>query len=214
MVEVQKSKQVHQSKRMNASCFSNDLHNGRIAASWNPANLEIMNLKGGRQGSIRITTAVTGFDRDIYIPSWPPIEINPPPTNGNGNGGEWGGIGAVIGGGAYVDMRAPDSEKDCGEDSTTPPFLGYICPYAKYYYYAYQEQDDYYSHASTNMCPPHAPFLICYGVYEDEDGNRERDHNCFINECPSYYLPKEVVINGKTWRLVDKDCFCSALVII
>ena len=73
-----------------------------------------MNLKGGRQGSIRITTAVPGFNRDLYIQPWPPIEINPPPTNGNGNGGEWGGIGAAIGIGAYMDLRVRETEKDCG----------------------------------------------------------------------------------------------------
>ena len=94
--------------------FRYDLHSGKLVEYWNPNSLELVNLKNGRQGSIRITTAVTCFNRDLYIQPWPPIEINPLPTNGNGNGGEWGGIGAVIGGGAFVDMRAaPDTEKDC-----------------------------------------------------------------------------------------------------
>ena len=182
--------------------FRYDLHSGKLVEHWNPSNLELVNLKNARQGSVTLTSAIG------YLPDWG-IDLTVQPWRPIIARNDWGFINV------RHDSTEPgdddeDDEKDCGEDSTTPPFLGYICPYAKYYYYAYQEQDDYYSHASTNMCPPHAPFLICYGVYEDEDGNRESDSNYFINTCPSYYLPKEVVIDGKTWRLVGKECFCSS----
>jgi YD repeat-containing protein len=96
--------------------FRYDVHSGQIAEYWNPSNLEIVNMKGGIRGSIRITTAVTGFNRDLYIQPWPPIEISPPAANGNGNGNDWGSVVASPGF-TGVSFAGFQTENDCMSDA-------------------------------------------------------------------------------------------------
>ena len=66
--------------------FQYDLHTGRLINSWNPSNLEIINLEDGIIGSINIT-ASTAMGKDIIIPRKTPMIIG-----GTTSAGDWGSV--------------------------------------------------------------------------------------------------------------------------
>lgn len=64
--------------------FQYDLHTGRLISSWNPSNLEIINLEDGIVGGINIT-ASTAIGKDIILPRKTPMIIG-----GSTSAGDWG----------------------------------------------------------------------------------------------------------------------------
>jgi YD repeat-containing protein len=66
--------------------FQYDLHTGRLINSWNPSNLEIINLEDGIVGSINIT-ATSAIGKDIILPP-----KQPPNIGGSTNDDNWGTV--------------------------------------------------------------------------------------------------------------------------
>jgi hypothetical protein len=90
--------------------FQYDLHTGRLINSWNPSNLEIINLEDGIIGSINIT-AYTAIGKDIILPP-----KQPPNLGGSTNGDNWGSV-EIAPDGARIDTDLTDVSrfgKDCG----------------------------------------------------------------------------------------------------
>jgi hypothetical protein len=93
--------------------FHYDLHTGRLIQSWNPSNLEVINLEEGIVGSINIT-ASTAIGKDIILPP-----KQPPNIGGSTNGDNWGTAQVYVGGnasGVQVDLTHPNFGKDCGDN--------------------------------------------------------------------------------------------------
>ncbi|HOI25168.1 MAG TPA: DUF6531 domain-containing protein [Caldisericia bacterium] len=93
--------------------FQYDLHTGRLINSWNPSNLEIINLNDGITGSINLTAIrAPGLGKDITIQPWPPVKIG-----GSTNGDNWGSI-HIAPDGARIDTDLTHVSrfgKDCGD---------------------------------------------------------------------------------------------------
>jgi YD repeat-containing protein len=123
--------------------FQYDLHTGRLINSWNPNNLEVINLEEGIAGSIKLTaTRPPGLGKDIILPPQ-----KPPSVGGSTNGDNWGSVDVYIGG-VQVDLTHPDFGKDCGDNGDRT--MG----------------------GERTLCPPLYPILVCAGIYQDEKGNK------------------------------------------
>ncbi len=88
--------------------FRYDLHSGKLVEHWNPSNLELVNLKNARQGSVTLTSAIG------YLPDWG-IDLTVQPWRPIIARNDWGFINV------RHDSTEPgdddeDDEKDCGED--------------------------------------------------------------------------------------------------
>ena len=93
--------------------FQYDLHTGRLINSWNPSNLEIINLNDGITGSINLTAIrAPGLGKDITIQPYPPVKIG-----GSTNGDNWGSIHIAPDGARMVTDLTHVSRfgKDCGD---------------------------------------------------------------------------------------------------
>ncbi|HOI25591.1 MAG TPA: hypothetical protein PK581_08425, partial [Caldisericia bacterium] len=88
--------------------FQYDLHTGRLIQSWNPSNLEIINLEDGIIGSINIT-ASTVMGKDIIIPRKTPMIIG-----GTTSAGDWGSI-HIGNNNIIVYASNTITGKDCGD---------------------------------------------------------------------------------------------------
>jgi YD repeat-containing protein len=93
--------------------FQYDLHTGRLISSWNPSNLEIINLNDGITGSINLTAIqAPGMGKDITIQPWPPVKIG-----GSTNGDNLGSFDISIEGARVKPGVVSDNfGKDCGDD--------------------------------------------------------------------------------------------------
>jgi len=95
--------------------FQYDLHTGRLIQSWNPDNLEIINLNDGITGSINLTAIrAPGLGKDITIQPYPPVKIG-----GSTNGDNWGSIHIAPDGARMVTDLTHVSRfgKDCGDNA-------------------------------------------------------------------------------------------------
>jgi hypothetical protein len=91
--------------------FQYDLHTGRLIQSWNPQNLELINLEDGIVGGINIT-ASTAIGKDIILPP-----RQPPNIGGSTNGDNWGSVDISIEGARVKPGVVSDNfGKDCGDN--------------------------------------------------------------------------------------------------
>jgi YD repeat-containing protein len=89
--------------------FQYDLHTGRLINSWNPSNLEVINLEDGIVGSINLT-ATSSIGKDIILPP------RQPPNIGGSNGGDWGSVDVFDGTRIDDSVISANLGKDCGDD--------------------------------------------------------------------------------------------------